>query len=482
MLRSGLAKPASYFCSLSTLVFVLAWDTPAAAQDLRSFGRAVGAGAAGVALGIIGSASSGSSRETTAPRRPRNSGRGRSDDDDDNRSSGGSSGSGSSSESRQGSSSQGRREQASRRNTAQTAADVELTRAADGVESDRNVETSIKEFIDDLRKQHARLLGRNKNEIKAATGLNINEVTSGSIRAALEAAYGENSNLGQFERLSGEMWTRERLLVYILRDAKRSMPTYFDGAGARGPSMTDLKEQFKKSATRVHVRALETAEIIGVSHSFDRFIRTIYENSDRSDGSLWTTGADGRYERNVTKLIDKFPRQNFGTGTSQQVSDTNGLEHQFQYRFRARRMLYDCVSAKYVDLIGLPRKAIPATYQTRRLPGASAAGAPRSGGADTGTTTQRPEQQARNAASEPAVTPNPVEAALSEATMSAAWVRLQERMAENCTAGLTEVGRMATRNEIKPQPARFDNFQAMAPNVGGDRTSISPARLPGAPQ
>jgi hypothetical protein len=69
--------------------------------------------------------------------------------------------------------------------------------------------------------------------------------------------------------------------VQILREAKQGIEPYFKGVGAKGPSMADLKDVFAKSATAVYARALELAEIVGVSHSFDRFIRAIYENSDR---------------------------------------------------------------------------------------------------------------------------------------------------------------------------------------------------------
>ena len=111
--------------------------------------------------------------------------------------------------------------------------------------------------------------------------------------------------------------------------------------------MKEIDELFARSASKVYSSALEVAEVVGVSLSFDRFIRAMYEYSDHADERLWAPGADGRYEKLATNLIDQVPREKFiqeGTGLA---SDPLGMQRQFLYRFRARRALYDCLSAKY---------------------------------------------------------------------------------------------------------------------------------------
>jgi hypothetical protein len=118
--------------------------------------------------------------------------------------------------------------------------------------------------------------------------------------------------------------------------------------------MAEINDLFGRSAVAVYSKALEISEIVGVSLSFDRFIRAMYENSDRTEG-LWARGtneqADGLYERLATTLIDTEPREVFIQDGAGLASDPLGLERQFQYRFRARRALYDCLTAHYSDFV-----------------------------------------------------------------------------------------------------------------------------------
>ena len=230
----------------------------------------------------------------------------------------------------------------------------EMVRAAK-LETGRNVDNAIKVMIDVLKDYHQRILKKDVN-VNAATGLNINQVTAGELKRGVESAY-KDARLFEFERFVGELWTHDRLMVRVIMQAKGGLEPYFQGVGAKGPSMTEINDLFAHSAREVYVKALETSEIVGVSLSFDRFIRTMYEHADREDG-LWAPGLDGRYEqpdskyeRLATLLIDMQPRDTFIQDGSGLAADPFGLEKQFQYRFRARRALYDCLSGHYEDFI-----------------------------------------------------------------------------------------------------------------------------------
>jgi hypothetical protein len=89
------------------------------------------------------------------------------------------------------------------RNYAQAEAERQQIEAANRMESDRNVETAVDAFITDLRRRHEGLLGGRAN-VRVATGLNINEVTAGQIKAAVEEAY-KQAHLYEFERFAGEV-------------------------------------------------------------------------------------------------------------------------------------------------------------------------------------------------------------------------------------------------------------------------------------
>ncbi len=222
----------------------------------------------------------------------------------------------------------------------------------DKTERQRNVKAAINEFIEVLKAQHKLLEASNSN-IRGAFRGGINQLTEGEIRLAVDKAYQEG-HLTDFETLAGELWTRDRLQVQILVEAEKGILPYFKGVGAKGPDLNNLQDVFKESAESVYARALELAEIIGVSRSFDHFIRTIYENSDQAPIGLETVGADVRYERMLTNVINDVDRYYFAVESieNQRTSTLTGrLAQQFSFRFRARRALYDCLAASYVSLI-----------------------------------------------------------------------------------------------------------------------------------
>lgn len=433
---------------VASVAIVAATPTPASAQ-FRNFGRAAGAVAgAAVVLGVLGSMQQG---RAAVPRGSSGSRRGRSNSNEES----------SSSSSGTPAAQQTAVSAATRaRNIAQQEAETQAINASNNMESDRNLQNALKAFIEDLRKRHQALLGRGTN-VRVATGLDINEVTEGSLRTAVEDAY-RVAGLAAFERFSGEMWTRDRLTVFILRHARQKLPPYFVGAGARGPDMNELRSVLANSARSVFSIALETSELMGVSHSFDRFIRTIYENSDRADGNLWTTGADGRYEKLMSELIERVPLPAAGAAGAGDSSSQNlavqGVGRQFLARFRARRALYDCMSSSYPNLLG-------SRAGLGRGPLIQTSGA--TIGADGG-----PDQAAAD--------PTPLDAAAAAAQTEQVWRQMQQRVAQTCSGRVPEVVRLVASGELRPQPVRYDNAQGgVAPEVTSVSREGRPMRLPG---
>lgn len=222
------------------------------------------------------------------------------------------------------------------------------------IEKNRNVDAAITEFIELLEQEHRVLRKSSDANVRVSTGPNINQVTAGEIRVSIERAYTE-AQLTDFDSLTGELWTRDRLLVQILHEARTGILPYFQGVGAKGPDVANLQQVFKEAAATVYARALELSDIIGVSFSFDRFIRTIYENSDRAPQGLWTVGADLHYERLLTRVINGVDQEHFSLlkpASPAAITQGQRLAQLFQFRFRARRTLYDCLAASYLDLTG----------------------------------------------------------------------------------------------------------------------------------
>ena len=97
------------------------------------------------------------------------------------------------------------------------------------LERGRNVDLALDKIIDLLKDYHRKILHRDVN-VEAATGLNINQVTTGELRHGAEDAY-KNARLYQFERYAGELWTTSRLLVRVIQQSKTGLKPYFEGVG-----------------------------------------------------------------------------------------------------------------------------------------------------------------------------------------------------------------------------------------------------------
>ncbi|NJO23669.1 MAG: hypothetical protein HC868_13015 [Sphingomonadales bacterium] len=320
-------------------------------------------------------------------------------------------------------------------------------------EDDRNVDLAVKGLLSHIEYKHQELRGQRVN-VKVSTGTNINQVTAGEIKRTVEDAY-KAGRLYEFERFAGELWTRDRLMVRLLRHAQGRLDPYFDGIGAKGPSMSDLSDLFDRSARDVYAKALEVAEIIGVSHSFERFIRTIYEYSDRADESLWTVGADGRYERLVTNYINSVPGDLFILTAGTHGGDNQGLEKQFQFRFRARRALYDCMASNYAELVGGSGKVIQASAKGDNTRGAKL-------------------ERVQNAPSGgPVQTPTALE---TFEEIPGAWRRAETQMNSVCRTTLQRITLDATSGKIAPVPSRWDN--AVGDSQGGrTENAVQPTRM-----
>ncbi len=321
-------------------------------------------------------------------------------------------------------------------------------------EESRNVGNAIKSFIDVLEQEHRKLRNSANANVRASTGSNINQITEGEIRTSVDKAY-EETHLTDFDTLAGELWTRDRLQVQILREAEKGILPYFKGVGAKGPDMNNLQEVFKEAAIKVYARALELSEIIGVSRSFDHFIRTIYENSDQAPDGLWTVGADVQYERMLTRVINDVDQAYFianRVDIENQRAATLAvrLSHQFDFRFRARRALYDCLSAGYVALISKG----PSTP-------------PQIGGSRGAKIDIFARPGAKTPSAKPA-TPEVVNVVESGDSSAQLWKRAQQVVSEKCREITKPFARTAAETGLKPISARTD--LAVAAGLAFDRS------------
>ncbi|MFN0219881.1 MAG: hypothetical protein ACKVP4_13825 [Hyphomicrobium sp.] len=335
------------------------------------------------------------------------------------------------------------------------------------IERQRNVEAAVTDFISCLKGLHnlpsrdgVKWICEVDSTDKASKGSEINQVTEGEIIREVEEAY-RRAHLTDFERLAGELWTRERLMVRIVDRSRQELPPYFKGVGAKGPDMAELKKVFAKVALEVYSRSLEISEVIGVSNSFDRFIRTVYENGGEAGTGLGMQGSmqgvDGRFERVATAALASIPREKFirervsdgdNESDAQASSDPLGLERQFRYRFRARRVYYECLSASYPDLVhssGGAGKAIEASHTEQK----------KSAGGD-------------------AMATGSVESSMQDV----AWTRATAFVQGKCRSSIDKVAKLTMERKIKPESARWTGgFTAASPGQAGTDGASDQGRL-----
>lgn len=239
--------------------------------------------------------------------------------------------------------------------------------SAAAADQDRDVDAAIAEFIDKLKSEHEALWANAKTKAEVANLDEINSITEVDIRQSLDGAYIKN-RLIAFDSFSGELWTRERLLVQVLREAKLRIEPYFDGIGAKGPSRQDVENVLSESAAAIYARAFEVNELLGLAQSFDRFSRTVYERTDETDLQLASSAqkfsaAEDYFETFVSHELSSTRRQQAeaiqkalmqSSPDESVVEQVDMADREFIVRYRARRVLFDCLDRGYAEIIGGP--------------------------------------------------------------------------------------------------------------------------------
>jgi len=296
----------------------------------------------------------------------------------------------------------------------------------------RDVDKAIDVFLFALKSYHTDL--RNSPRVHAAALNDINQVTKAEVRIAVEDAY-KNTNLAMFDRVPGDLWTKERLMVLVLTQAQPALRPFFEGVGAKGPSMQDIQKVIADAAGIVYNRTLEANELLGVSFSYERLIRAIYEHSDGPMAILVGTDADEK--------LDQVESAALGTSRTGFTIRPDA----FATRYRARRILYDCLSS------GLP--ALPdQSDQGKTIPVSqpqttAALGAPRTAGGSP------PPRDAGALQIEPAQTlPAAQTDLLEKSDASAEAARFWQQTRQFVEASCKPIIRETTLAKFDPVPPR----------------------------
>jgi len=150
----------------------------------------------------------------------------------------------------------------------------------------------------------------------------------------------KGAKLARFETFLGENWSAERLRKMILDRAANEVQARFEGAKGEKIAMADLDSILKKSAEEVYVRLFETSEMLAATRGATWFVERLYQTQGdqvsedmRESAEQWVEQASLAGAADVEKALRR--------DTSRKV---------FAYRYRAQRIVFDCLSENVEDI------------------------------------------------------------------------------------------------------------------------------------
>lgn len=171
------------------------------------------------------------------------------------------------------------------------------------------------------------------------------DVTQHALDRAVTQAY-EAANLGAFEQFVGEQWTNERLRVAIIDRARTEVPGLLKGPtiGIR-LEFAPVDEIIQRAGRSIYKRTLEMSELIALNNATARFTRALFEthgplqSGDMGEGVERLLLAASRAA--LRNYDERFARNEYGV----------------ILRYRAERILFDCLIVNVEEIGGGKRKS-----------------------------------------------------------------------------------------------------------------------------
>ena len=157
------------------------------------------------------------------------------------------------------------------------------------------------------------------------------DVTEHAIEQSLENAM-RNAKVNTFENFLGENWTNERLRSMVLELVSADLDSFFNGNSRGYAPMQDVDKLIQRSALAVYRRIFELSELMAANRGSALFVQRLYQtHGAHADDKLREDAAD-MISGAATLPISKYEsalRQN---------------ENGYALRYRAERIVYDCLS------------------------------------------------------------------------------------------------------------------------------------------
>ena len=191
----------------------------------------------------------------------------------------------------------------------------------DQKDSDRDYAESLRTFI-------TRFETEQKNQKSNSEG----DVTLNAVERSVDKAI-VDAKLKRFETFAGENWSAERLRVQVLSRATTEVATLFKGNNRGTVRMADLEGIISASAQSVARRLFETSELVAANSGSALFVKRLYQTHG---DIVYTEHRDG-----IEKLLSRASASAISNLESAFRRDESG----YALRYRAQRIVYDCLSA-----------------------------------------------------------------------------------------------------------------------------------------
>src|ERR1044072_4223001 len=216
-------------------------------------------------------------------------------------------------------------------------------------------ETTSNEAERDYTVKIQAIITRFEKAQEKANNEEAGDINMNAIEQSLERAF-KNAKLDVYGRFAGESWTSDRMRKMILDLADAELSRLFRGNTKGSAPMSALDQLIQRAGESVYRRIFETSELLAANRSAALFMQRLYQThgkivdkekdkrikdgapaKDDDDDDDVMESADGIISRAALGVIR--PYENAMRRT----------ENAYVYRYRAQRIVFDCLSEQIVQ-------------------------------------------------------------------------------------------------------------------------------------
>jgi len=206
----------------------------------------------------------------------------------------------------------------------------------------------------DYTKKIKELIAKVKDAQRREKDTSAGDITEHAIEQALEKAF-KRAKLQIFESFIGENWSAERLRVMILSRVLIEIDRLFVGNNRGNPPMEEVEALIQNSAEAIYRRIFETSELLAANRGSTLFIQRLYQTHGGLVDDQLREVTDGMITKASAAAIAKYE--------ALLRRDENG----FALRYRAQRIVFDCLSESVEQISSADKGIAPAGEIERNI-------------------------------------------------------------------------------------------------------------------